>query len=206
MKHRIVYIAVMVAMGCSHGTPLRLPGAIPAPERSRKKPASDVTAIIPMAWSPSRRLLWSDFLGSPQMGSAASATTAYTISYEGECDGSRFTFRVSTSFLPDRSWVKPAVLGSSLDSQRVLQHEQTHFDLGEVHARQLRRALGELTNPCDGPPDNRNAIVARVMRLDDETQRRYDSETESGVNVSLQMEWQTRVARQLTALNSYRAK
>jgi hypothetical protein len=140
------------------------------------------------------------------MGSEASATTAYTISYDGECDGSRFTFRVSTSFLPDRSWVKPAVLGSSSDSRRVLQHEQTHFDLSEVHTRQLRRALGELTDPCGGSSDDRNAIAARVMRLDDETQRRYDSETESGVNVSLQMEWETRVARQLTALNRHAAQ
>jgi hypothetical protein len=190
-------VLLIATIGCSHDPTMRLPGSPP------RVPRVETTAIEPMPWSPSRRLSWSDFLGIPQPASDASATTAYVISYDGECDGSRFSFHVATTFLPDRSWVKPTVLGSSVASRRVLQHEQTHFDLGELHARELRRALTELPDPCDGPADARNAVVERIMRLDDETQRRYDFETESGMEMSRQVEWENRVARQLTVLNKY---
>jgi hypothetical protein len=42
-----------------------------------------------------------------------------------------------------------------------------------------------------------------VLRVDDETQRRYDVETEFGVNLARQREWDANTARQLNALKSY---
>jgi hypothetical protein len=193
-------VAVLLSGACGAARPVQLPDAT----RSREHPAAEDTKASPsLAWSESRRLSWSDFLGMPQMASEASATTAYVISCETECDGDTFTFRVTTMFLPDRSWVKPGILSLGGPSRRILLHEQTHFDLGEVHARELRRALGELQDPCTRSRDERNAIIARVLRVDEEAQHRYDLETESGANLSRQAEWDSRVERQLSALRRY---
>jgi hypothetical protein len=179
---------------------VRLPGAAD----SGAARANDARAVpASFAWSESRRLTWSDFLGMPQMASDATATTAYIISCETECDGDRFSFRVATMFLPDRSWVKPGILSLGGPSRRILLHEQTHFDLGEVHARELRRALEELRDPCTGNSDNRNEAIVRVLHLDEEMQRRYDFETESGSNPTQQAQWEAQVARRLAALKRY---
>jgi Bacterial protein of unknown function (DUF922) len=186
---------VALAVGCSHETIVRLPSESGGPVVAK--------GADPMPWSPTRRLSWSDFLGRPDLASDASATTAYVIAYESTCEGSTFTFQVSNTFRPDRSWVKPVLLMGSSQGRLTLQHEQAHFDLGEVHARELRRALSQLSDPCDRTEQERLALVNGVLRVDEEAQRRYDFETEFGMNLGRQLEWIGSVARQLDALKGY---
>lgn len=187
---------VAAALGCGHGTIPRLPA-------SSGRPPNLAAGVAPIPWSPGRRLSWSDFLGAPDLASDASATTAYVIAYDSTCEGPAFTFQVSNTFLPDRSWVKPALLMRSTEGRLTLQHEQLHFDIGEVHTRELRRALGQLSNPCDRSEDERHDLVNRVLHDDEQMQRRYDFETEFGVNLGRQREWDGSVARQLDALKRY---
>src|SRR6185295_10043988 len=39
--------------------------------------------VDPIAWSATRRLRWTDFIGPPQLRTGASAMTAYELSYDG---------------------------------------------------------------------------------------------------------------------------
>jgi hypothetical protein len=192
---RLLGAALMAAAaGCGHVEPAR---SIDRPRPPVVEPAE------PIEWSATRRLAWSDFLGRPNLATEAVAMTGYEISFDATCEGAVFTFEVVNRFMPDRSWVKAGLLMRGVEARRTLQHEQSHFDLGEVHTRELRRTLLELPSPCSRTERERQEVVAHAMRRDAETQRRYDVETEFGMNPARQGEWDTRVARQLTGLKGY---
>ena len=151
------------------------------------------------AWSPTRQLTWSDFRGRPNMMSEAMAQTSYSLSYEAHCVGDTFTFTVESYFLPTVSWVKSSHL---LDraSDRTLQHERTHFDLSEVHARKARRGLAAIPSPCGLPEDERDRLMASYLKDDAGEQARYDRETAHGALGTPQSKWDGQVRRWLADL------
>ena len=156
-----------------------------------------------MQWADARRLSWSDFLGVPQMSSENAAVTSYILTYIGECGSNGFSYRVTAAFVPRKSWVKPAVVMLGFAGRRALQHEQTHFDLAEVHARTIRQALAAVTEPCGLSDPERHALVAGLIQGDADAQQQYDAETANGRDFDRQGEWDTKVARALASLKRY---
>ena len=117
-----------------------------------------------MPWSLARRLTWADFKGGAPRDTTAAAETAYTLFYGVRCAGEAFEFRVVAAFRQNDSWVRPSVLKSPGDNARALRHEQTHFDLSEVHARRMRRYYSELIAPCRRSADELAAMAERFVR------------------------------------------
>jgi hypothetical protein len=190
--------SVALASACASGGNVHLPGSVaPRPEVTDKVPPMSIL------WSATRRLTWADFQGSPQMTSEAAAITAYAITYEATCDGSSLSARIVSAFLPEQSWVKPALLVRSPQSDNALNHEQTHFDLSEVSVRRMRKKLKDLDNPCRRPPDDLYALVDPIISEDGEAQRRYDLESSHGRDAAGQAKWDATVARDLRALARY---
>jgi hypothetical protein len=111
--------------------------------------------------------------------------------------------RVAALFLPARSWVKRHVLSSPRESARVLQHEQTHFDLTEVYARRMRRFFTELYNPCGLLDERLRESVDRFVKEEADAQRRYDDETGYGLKPDRQDAWTRDVAGMLAALGTF---
>jgi hypothetical protein len=186
------------ATACAHDTGRRVrTGDALRPVGTESLPADS------LLWSAARRLSWSDFLGTPQVGRDRSAVTGYVLMYTAECESDAFTYRVQTAFLPRQSWVKPEVVMLGPTSRRALQHEQTHFDLAEVDARRIRRALAGLATPCDMTSGERNAVVARFIEEDGEIQARYDRETAHGLDADRQIEWEATASRQLATMARY---
>jgi hypothetical protein len=177
------------------------PGAAPPPPDVAREEAAAPDSIL---WSNLRLLTWNDFQARPDPVSPASAITAYVISYEAQC-GAGFspTFKVVTAFLPDRSWVKPDVLSRPTQSALALRHEQTHFDLSEVHVRRARRAFSQQADPCRGSQTEFDAFMQSFIREDAETQRRYDRETGHGTDEVRQADWDALVRKQLAELREY---
>ena len=101
-----------------------------------------------VAWAPDRRLAWGDFPAPVPPGEGGAARVTTGLLYATACEGSAFLFGVEAAFVPGSSWVAPRVLLDSAVSARVLTHEQTHFDLSESVARELRQALARLPEPC----------------------------------------------------------
>jgi hypothetical protein len=200
MDHRrwIVVLPLILAGACaSAGRPV--PAAASAPTEQPVQIAAE--SII---WSAGRRLSWDDFAGRPDLGSEAAAMTVYLLSYDGTCRDNVFDRRVFSAFLPDQSWVKVSVLLARPDINRhALAHEQTHFDLSEVSARRMRRALAALADPCRLSDEVLQAVVDPFVREDFARQRRYDAETLNGSNTAWQRDWEMRVDRELRELAAF---
>jgi len=154
-------------------------------------------------WSLKRPLAWTDFKGEPPRTGTAAAETAYTLLYGARCTGQTFEFRVVAAFRPKESWVRPAMLKRPADSTRALKHEQTHFDLAEVHARRMRRHFAELIAPCRVSTNDLSDIAERMVKEEAAAQEKYDAETDHSRVPAEQARWDKEVTSQLSALVKY---
>jgi len=156
----------------------------------------DLAADHAFAWSARRPLAWSDFQGTPPSEGSEGAKTSYTLYSGWKCRGEVFEFRVIAGFRPRQSWVKAMVLNDP-QRQTVLHHEQTHFDLVEVHARLMRSAFRDLAHPCALSDAELSAMAERFSQEEKAEQRRYDAETNHGLLADRQAGWNAAVARRL---------
>ena len=158
---------------------------------------SDLAADHAVPWSAGRRLAWSDFQGSPPSEGSEGAKISYTLYSGWKCKGAAFEFRMIAGFRPRQSWVKAVVLNDSMQRRTVLGHEQTHFDLAEVHARRMQRAFGDLARPCARTDAELSALAQRLTQEEKAEQRRYDEETNHGLLADQQAAWSRDVAQRL---------
>jgi hypothetical protein len=183
--------------------------ATSAPARVTKEPTLTESISSQMAkheafgWSVRRALTWADFKGSPPRDSSAAAETAYTLFYGVHCVGSKFEFRVVAAFRPNDSWVRPTVVKSATDSPRALRHEQTHFDISEVHARRMRRYFAELVAPCRTSTNDLADAAQRFVSDERNAQAQYDTETDHSRSSAQQAKWDKEIDNQLIALNKF---
>jgi hypothetical protein len=193
----VVVVPILVA--CAPGASIDRPASSQLASRLDQEIAS--RGAVP--WS-DRPLSWDDYRGSaPADPGDRGALTAYTILHAAQCTGERFEFRVIAAMLPEASWVAPAVRKDQALSARTLRHEQTHFDLTEVHARRLRRYFAELYSPCTRTTAELDTLAGRFMKEEAEAQRRYDTETRYGRSAEPQRGWDAEVARQLRLLGRF---
>jgi len=200
-------LLLVAALGCAAASAPRRP--LPAAERPRppagRSPAlddmmrNDLAAEHAFPWSAARPLAWDDFQGRPPTAGQEGAKTAYILYSIWKCRGDVFEYRVVVAFRPRESWVKPVVLDDSVQRQTILVHEQTHFDLGEVHARRMRRAFADLSGPCRKTNAELGAVADQVGQEEKEEQRRYDAETDHGLFAAEQAAWTQQTRRRLAA-------
>lgn len=176
----------------------------PAPSTFLAALDRDLSRLEAVPWSASRRLTWDDFRGVPLASDPErAAETAYSLFHALGCRGKTFEFRVVAAVLPRQSWVRPSILANAVQNSRTLRHEQTHFDLSEVHARRMRRYFSELRDPCLKSEPELEAQGDRFIREEAAAQRRYDDETSHGRSAPRQAAWDADVARQVVALDRY---
>lgn len=146
-------------------------------------------------------LHWTDFRGRAPSNTGHDAYTSYRIQVKTvrSPDGTIIP-EVACLFDPTTSWV-------SLEGRRnmaLLDHERLHFDIGEVHARQLRSRLAERSPDADLEHALRSALD-QATRSSRRMQERYDEETGHGVNTEAQARWKDRVMRMLQDLAMFAA-
>jgi hypothetical protein len=157
----------------------------------------DVSADSAGPWSAGRRLRWNDFRGRPPADGEEVAKTAYALFYVWKCGRDAFDFRVIAAFRPRQSWVKAVVLKDTALGRSALGHEQTHFDIAEVHARRMRRYFGALADACRKTDRELTDLARRLIQAEKAEQQRYDAETDHGLRSDQQGAWTAEVARQL---------
>jgi len=168
----------------------------PAPGTTASEESKTATAHI--AWSADRPLTWGDFKAQPDSLNPHHALTAANLAVDAKCSANKFEYDVKCVSLTNESWTK------NIKSARLLQHEQLHFDLTEVHARQLRKELQALGSVC---PEARpklaatvNAAFARWKAEQDE----FDTHSRHGLDATASAEWEQTIVTRLKQLEKYK--
>lgn len=152
-------------------------------------------------WS-EKPLNWQDFQGEPDLESNYSANLnsgiAYSWTYSTATGEPVLVYDVSSSFYPDLSWKKPKLS----DPEYLLKHEQTHFDISELHARKLRKALESYEIGRSVRQDLKR-IYQKIEAQRVEMQNVFDAETSHSENRGAEMEWRKYVSEELRKLQQY---
>lgn len=147
-------------------------------------------------WHASRKLTWDDFKGPVDAESKNAALTSSSINIEFGYDNDGLEYNIKCSFNKQRSWVR-------IRNNEVLAHEQGHFDLAELHARKLYRAMKGYKFNSKTVSDDVNNIYDSLMKVHHDAQSLYDQETDYSRNKPKQEEWQKKIAAELKGLQSF---
>jgi len=156
---------------------------------------SDVNTLI---WRDNSKLVWDDFKGVPSTSSHYSAESVVTINCEFYyANDTALDVRVHCVFKKNLSWVKPNHM-----SNYLLKHEQGHFDIGAIYAKQLRIKMRFLNQY--NYIHQKNVVGSLVMNHYQNTmadlaafQHTYDSSTNYSQDVYQQELWNNSIKRML---------
>lgn len=152
-----------------------------------------------LAWSPDRRLNWEDFRGIPDSENPHHAVTAANLAVDAKCRNNEIVYEVKCVFLPTQSWSK------NKKSEKLLYHEQLHFDLTEVHARLLRKKLKAMGTTCSDMKDRMNPAVADAFKAWKAEQEQFDKLSHHGLDNRVQQEWAADVESRLQELEAFKS-
>lgn len=141
-------------------------------------------------WNASRKLTWADFKGSPVKHSSNAALSSTSIHFSYGYGDKRFTYSISCQFDKNRSWVR-------VRTNYILSHEQAHFDIAELYARKLKRAISKYRYNENTVSDDLNNIYEDIMKQHHEAQSKYDKETDHSRNPEQQVFWLKKIREEL---------
>ena len=114
---------------------------------------------------------------------------------------------VQATIHKENTFIKEKVLDFPASvKQRLLMHEQKHFDISEIFAREAVKELQELKLTKDDYQQEISNFVNEKFKAAEEYQRFYDLDTRNGEDFAAQDEWDERIALQLEALERYKRK
>ncbi len=147
-------------------------------------------------WSPTRKLTWDDFRGTPPKNSANAALTHSGLSFDIGFGSNGFSYFISCRFDKTRSWGR-------VKTDPILQHEQAHFDITEIHARKLYRAFKNYRYDEKTVEKEINTIYEAIIQEHHAMQVQYDSETEHSLNGKAQAAWLKKISGELKNLDAF---
>ncbi|WP_090103140.1 hypothetical protein [Chitinophaga sp. CF118] len=153
-------------------------------------------------WSSDRKLAWEDYKGNPaaihESNVAATTNCRFGIRANPLFTSGRAKVFVTNEFICHQSSVRPEQKKPSL-----LEHEQLHFDLCEVYARKLRKELTDAhLTPLNVDTVSKDAFL-KMYKLYRERQDLYDIETNHGLDLQAQKQWEHKIGEELEELSAY---
>lgn len=150
-------------------------------------------------WKSIGQLEWEDYKAKPNKASSFKALTATGVSFAINYEESILTINIINSFDPSDSWTKDK------SSTRLLAHERLHFDISELFARKLRKAILETTFTSRGKAlmNEISGLYQKKMKELAHFQKAYDKETDHSIIEKTQKEWELMVHHELESLNNY---
>ena len=149
-----------------------------------------------LRWSPSRKLSWDDFSGLPPKTAANAALTNSGIEMKFSTDGQSLSYEISCNFDMRNSWGR-------VKNDHILSHEQGHFDIAEIHARKLNKALKAYRITGNSVSKDLNGIYRQIMDQLLLMQNQYDDETDYSRDFPEQKKWLGRIDIYLGDLREY---
>lgn len=145
-------------------------------------------------WRESEKLTYDDFKGKPPAliyhNEGAVATTSLIMKDITGYTGSNIVINIYAVFDYEKSWIS-----DNNKNEKVLNHEQRHFDITEYYARKLRSEIKELTGI--------NLLMQKNINEYDIMQDLYDGETNHGNDSISQQYWNQIVDSLLTSMKEF---
>lgn len=155
-------------------------------------------------WNSEYKLKWSDFLGTPNPSGTFDEEAGIKIKIEvtGKISRKSYDISVRCIFDKSKSWTTTKDTGEYL-----LQHEQLHFDIGEIYARQLRKKISEMNDLTDANFEEKVRIMYHDINSScTEYENKYDFETCHSTNLIKQALWNERVDSILNETKKFESK
>lgn len=148
-------------------------------------------------WSASRKLNWQDFKSQPDRNASNAALTSSKIIFNyGYGSNKGFTFTINCVFDKNSSWGK-------IKTDYILSHEQGHFDIAEIYARKLNKALKAYSFDAKTVAKDIPSLYKNLMQEEADLQNQYDNETDYSRDKPQQAIWLTKIQHDLDKLKEY---
>jgi predicted secreted Zn-dependent protease len=147
-------------------------------------------------WSPTRKLTWADFKGTPDPSSPNAALTNSSITLSSEYSDKKIKYIVNCKFNKLLSWGR-------VKNDYILIHEQGHFDIAEAHARLLFKKLSEYKFNSKTANEDVNRIYNETMKDHVNMQKQYDVLTNHSLDSAEQTIWNKKIVAMLDKLAEY---
>jgi len=162
--------------------------------------ALDAQTQRDLTWPQHPTLTWDDFQAQPpKVAVYPSALSDTGFKYQLLCRNGLLDIDSHAFFSPSGSWVKPSDKNAEL-----LKHEQGHYDMAELYARRLRRAIQDAKTSCDDKAKANAAgekMVGEFQTGWQNAERKYEEDTGQGTDVARQNDASNRIAADLAASN-----
>lgn len=136
-----------------------------------------------------------------EMGDNTQAVTVSNLSYAAAAITDRSaSINVVAEFNPNESWTRYP----KMERQEIsLDHEKRHFDITEIYARKIRKALatGHFTSRHFN--DSLNTLFKDLTSQHRAEQKKYDFETMHSMDTTQQQKWNKWIDKQLEELSDY---
>jgi hypothetical protein len=171
----------------------------PAPATATPVSVDKNTVSGMISWSADRRLSWDDFRAAPDTLNPHHAVTAANLAVDANCSSSKFNYTVKCVFIATESWSK------NKKSEKLLHHEQLHFDLTEVHARMLRKKLQSLGTSCPSANARLTETVNKAFANWKTEQDKFDEVSRHGLDASVTAYWEASINKRLKQLEKFKS-
>lgn len=139
-------------------------------------------------------------MATPEDDATVAALSSIGLPYKYITDGEgELKLSINVCFIKDESWSKEEQRNNLL-----LQHEQIHFDIAELHRRKIVKAVLEGNFTKNNYKELLNEIITKVWKKDyREMQNMYDKETNYSKVIKEQINWNKFVHQQLRNYEDY---
>ena len=150
-------------------------------------------------YSPSVKLTWNDFKGTPPLNSPASAITnagiGFKMAFHSLDNVATLDIIVNCNFSVANSWVK-----EGKKTPYILNHEQHHFDIAYIHAMQFIENLRAAKYTTKDYAKVIEKIYYDAQQNLQAMQTAYDTETKNSQVPEMQELWNKKIDDQLALL------
>jgi hypothetical protein len=152
-----------------------------------------------LVWKGEKQLTWKNFKAKSVKSSPYEALSAVGISAGYSMLGNEIDFEVTSFFIPKNSWTKDK------QSQYLLNHEQKHFDISEIHARKFRKAISEKdwSKKTKSIAKQFNALLKEFTNAEKRMQEDYDKQSKHSILKSEQFNWDKKISDELKRLKEH---
>jgi hypothetical protein len=147
-------------------------------------------------WSPTRKLTWNDFQGTPDPSSPNAALTNSNINVEFGFNNKGMTHSIRCRFNKQLSWGR-------IKNDYILNHEQGHFNIAEAHARLLHKRLSQYVFNSKTVDNDIKVIHSTTMKDHVAMQKQYDLITNHSLDSAEQKIWDGKISAMLEDLNAF---